>query len=100
VHELTSAFELYLGRNSNMIETFRRFPVMLLPLLLIACNQGDDITVTISAEQQQLTAENAVEFVANSEQQLSGLGQEAERMAWVYSNFITEDTEKAGGTGS
>jgi peptidyl-dipeptidase A len=67
---------------------------MLLPLLLIACNQGDDITVTISAEQQQLTAENAVEFVANSEQQLSGLGQEAERMAWVYSNFITEDTEK------
>ena len=67
---------------------------MMLPLVLVACNQMDDLTVTISSDDKKITAESAVNFVAQSEQQLSELGQEAERMAWVYSNFITEDTEK------
>ena len=66
-----------------MIMVFRCFSVMLLTLLLIACHQKDD-----------LTAKDAIEFVAQSEQQLEGLLQENERMAWVYSNFITEDTER------
>lgn len=72
----------------------KRLPVMMLPLVLVACNQMDDLTVTISSDDKKITAESAVNFVAQSEQQLSELGQEAERMAWVYSNFITEDTEK------
>jgi len=77
-----------------MIKTFKRFPVMLLPLVLFACDQADDLTITISSDDRQLTAKNAVEFITDSEQQLATLGQEAERMGWVYSNFITEDTEK------
>lgn len=72
----------------------KRLPVMMLPLVLVACNQMDDLTVTISSNDKEMTAESAVNFVTQSEQQLSELGQEAERMAWVYSNFITVDTEK------
>jgi len=65
-----------------------------LPLVLIACDQNDNLTVTISNNNEQATAASAVEFVARSEQQLGELAQEAERMSWVYSNFITEDTER------
>jgi peptidyl-dipeptidase A len=39
------------------------------------------------------TAEEAVAFVADAEARLERLGQINERMAWVLSNFITEDTE-------
>jgi len=81
-----------------MIKILSRYFVMLLPLLLIACEQMDDVTITVTAEADSLTAEGAVEFIARSEEQLSELGQEAERMAWVYSNFITEDTEKLSAT--
>jgi peptidyl-dipeptidase A len=51
---------------------------MLLPLVLFACGP----------------AKNAPEFVANAEQSLTVLMQESERMAWVHSNFITEDTQQ------
>lgn len=77
-----------------MNRTFKRCLVMLFPLMLFACDQADDLTITISSDDRQLTAKNAVEFITDSEQQLATLGQEAERMGWVYSNFITEDTEK------
>lgn len=72
----------------------RRFSLMLLPVLLIACDQMHDLTGVKPARDGKLTADDAVEFIAQSEQQLSGLLQENERMAWVYSNFITEDTQK------
>jgi peptidyl-dipeptidase A len=39
------------------------------------------------------TAEEAEEFVARAEEQLERLAVEAERAAWVQSNFITLDTE-------
>jgi len=81
--KLTSAVGLNQNRKLAMIKIFNRYGAMLLPLVLFACNP-----------QEQLTAESADEFVTNSEQQLAGLMQESERMAWVYSNFITEDTEK------
>lgn len=77
-----------------MIMVFRRFSIMLLPILLIACHQKDDLTGTKSGRDLDLTTKDAIQFVAQSEQQLEGLLQENERMAWVYSNFITEDTER------
>ncbi len=77
-----------------MNKTLKRLGPMLLPLVLFACNQADDSPFNSSGKHQQLTAGNAVEFVTNAEQQLAGLMQESERMAWVHSNFITEDTEK------
>jgi len=77
-----------------MIRTFNRLGLVLLLLVLFACGQVDDSTVASSGTHQQLTVENAVEFVVNSELQLAGLMQESERMAWVHSNFITEDTEQ------
>ena len=61
-----------------MIRTFNRPGLILLPLVLFACGP----------------AENAPEFVANAEQRLTVLMQESERMAWVHSNFITEDTQQ------
>ena len=92
--QLTSVAELRMNRNFTIMNIIKRLPVMMLPLVLVACNQMDDLTVTISSNDKEMTAESAVNFVTQSEQQLSELGQEAERMAWVYSNFITVDTEK------
>jgi len=76
-----------------MIKTFNRFGAILLPLTLFACQQMEDSPITAMGDYQQLSAESAVEFIATSEQQLAGLMQESERMAWVHSNFITGDTE-------
>lgn len=77
-----------------MIKTFNRLGALLFPLVFFACGQVDDSPLTSPGKHQQLTADNAAEFVASSEQQLAGLMQESERMAWVHSNFITEDTEQ------
>jgi len=83
-----------------MIKTFKRFPVMLLPLLLIACDKTVELAISVSGEDSGPAAENAVEFIASSEQQLTDLGLEVERMSWVYSNFITQDTEKLAAIGN
>ncbi len=78
-----------------MIQMCQRFVLILLPVVVLACEPMDDVTVTATASgADEPTAENAVEFVRQAEAQLSELGQAAERMGWVYSNFITEDTEK------
>ena len=77
-----------------MIKLFNHLPIILLALLLVACNQMDGSGVTVAGNTGDLTATDAAEFVEQSEQQLAILLQENERMAWVYSNFITEDTEQ------
>ena len=71
----------------------RNLVLILLLLLLVACERTDSLTVTISNDQQEATAERAIAFVEKAEQQLTELGLEAGRMSWVYSNFITADTE-------
>jgi peptidyl-dipeptidase A len=76
-----------------MIKITRHVPAIFLVLILFACKQADDSTVTALADPVNLTVEDAVGFVAQSETQLGDLLLENERMAWVYSNFITEDTE-------
>ena len=75
-----------------------KLSILWLPLVLIACDQNDSLTVTITNNNEQATATGAVEFVARSEQQLGELALEAERMSWVYSNFITDDTERLSAT--
>jgi len=78
-----------------MIETCKRLFLTILPLVLVAGNQMDDATVTAAGNSEaQPTPESAVEFVLQAEADLETLGQRAERMGWVYSNFITFDTEK------
>ena len=77
-----------------MITVFRLFSIMLLPILLIGCHQKDEQTAFESTGEVNLNAGDAIEFIAKSEQQLERLLQENERMAWVYSNFVTEDTER------
>jgi len=78
-----------------MIKICQRTFLTLLTLLLLACEPMDELTVTVSSNSDaEPSAEKAVEFVLEAEAQLEELGQEAELMAWVYSNFITEDTEK------
>ena len=75
-------------------QNLARNPVLILLLLvLIACERTDSLTVSISSDQQEATAERAIAFVEKAEQQLTELGLQAGRMSWVYSNFITADTE-------
>ncbi|MDX2417735.1 MAG: M2 family metallopeptidase, partial [Xanthomonadales bacterium] len=76
-----------------MFKIIQRFPAMLLIWLLFACDQADDPTVIQSVSTGDLSPKDAVEFIARSEKQLADLLTENERMAWVYSNFITPDTE-------
>jgi len=78
-----------------MTKICTRFSLLLVAVMLLACEPMDDLTVTVSSNNDaEPSAEKAVEFVLDAEAQLEELGQEAERMAWVYSNFITGDTEK------
>jgi len=78
-----------------MTKICARIFLTLLTTMLFACEPMEDLTVTISShDDAEPGAEQAVEFVEDAEAQLAELGQDAERMAWVYSNFITEDTEK------
>ena len=78
-----------------MTRICNRILLTLLPLMFLACEPMDEVTLTVSSNNDaEPTAEQAVEFILEAEAQLEALGQETERMAWVYSNFITEDTEK------
>ncbi|MGD8384411.1 MAG: M2 family metallopeptidase, partial [Lysobacterales bacterium] len=77
-----------------MITRPTRLPAVLLTLLLAACNSSNSITFSTSKDEEKPTPEQAAAFVADAERQLADIGQEAERMAWVYANFITSDTEK------
>jgi peptidyl-dipeptidase A len=76
-----------------MFKITRHMTVLLLLSMLFACKQTDDSIATQTATPVALTTEDAIEFVAQSEAQLADLLVENERMAWVYSNFITQDTE-------
>jgi peptidyl-dipeptidase A len=67
--------------------------VLSLFMLLIACRQAEDPGDTGVPGYTDLTVKDAVDFVAQSESALTGLLYENEHMAWVYSNFITHDTE-------
>jgi peptidyl-dipeptidase A len=65
--------------------------------LLVACGPSsepptEDVTVAV-VETSGPGPEEAVAFVAEAEETLARLGQLNERMGWVLSNFITEDTE-------
>jgi peptidyl-dipeptidase A len=82
----------------SMIKTLACYPIALLALLLMACEPGDQSAVTRAAGHDVLTAEGAIEFVTRAEQELEVLAQEAERMAWVYSTYITQDTEQLSAT--
>jgi len=75
-----------------MITRLTCLPAVLLTLQLAACNSSNSISLSISGDEDKPTPQQAVEFVADAEKQLADLGQEAERMAWVYANFITTDT--------
>ena len=68
--------------------------LVFLPLMLVACYEAGNSVTDDATPHGKLTAANAVKFVDLSEQQLALLLQENEQMAWVYSNFITEDTEQ------
>jgi peptidyl-dipeptidase A len=77
-----------------MIKAFNLSLAVLLSLTIISCKQTDDPAISQSQNSDKLSAEDAVEFIRESEETLTELLQENERMAWVYSNFITEDTEQ------
>lgn len=65
----------------------------MLSLALIACEPNDTIVNPAGvARQDSGGASAAAEFVRSAEAQLESVAVQAERAAWVYSNFITDDT--------
>ena len=79
-----------------MIKSQLRLLPLLLILTIVACEKPDKSqSVGVdSAAAKALTAADAKAFVDEAERQLESQSQESGRMSWVYSNFITEDTEK------
>lgn len=77
-----------------MIKAFNLSLAVFLSLTIFACKQTDDPAISQSQNSEKLTAADAIEFIRESEDTLTELLVENERMAWVYSNFITEDTEQ------
>lgn len=59
---------------------------------LSGCNAVQKSTVQTAAIQQTLTAQDAESFLTATEKELVQLGLEGSRAAWIYANFITEDT--------
>ena len=68
-----------------------RLVFLAMSLALTACDQAANQP---QATEDVLTAQAAMDFVDNAESELAALGQHAERMAWVYSTHITDDTEQ------
>ena len=89
----TWAVRSNMNKDPAMFKIIQRFSVILLAMLLFACDQADDPTVIQSPDMGELSPQDAVEFIARSEAQLADLLTQNEHMAWVYSNFITPDTE-------
>jgi peptidyl-dipeptidase A len=71
----------------------RHSAFFLLLLLLSACGPSDQSSSNEVAIYNDLTPAGAARFVAQAEEELASLLAENEKMAWVYSNFITQDTE-------
>ncbi len=46
-----------------------------------------------TAQKDAVTPESAKSFIAEVEQQLTGLGEEAARASWIRATYITEDTQ-------
>ena len=76
-----------------MLKAILRLPALLLTFVLLACNQADDPVSTQKVISKELNVQDAIAFVTHSETELAELLSENERMAWVYANFITQDTE-------
>ncbi len=80
-----------------MKNTYPLYALCAFALILSACGPSPEDAVKTAAGTQPATAgptaSEAIEFVAGAEEKLAKLGQHNERMAWVLSNFITEDTE-------
>jgi peptidyl-dipeptidase A len=80
-----------------MSKTLNLTVLLAAALLVMACEPAP-VTVTkeVSAEPQASgpTVQEAMAFVADAEERLAVLGQNSERMSWVLTNFITEDTEQ------
>ena len=67
--------------------------VWALSALLSACGPAEDAAPGSPRENGAVTSQTAREFVRQAEQQLSELLQKNERVAWLNSTFITDDTE-------
>lgn len=68
----------------------------LLCLVLPACQPSDSDELAVDGQTQAdiIDVPAAQAFVHSAEAQLEELGQRAERIAWINSNFITSDTEQ------
>lgn len=62
-------------------------------LSLTACNDANKSNA-IPVVAQAVTAQDAKQFLAKSEQELQALYLESNRAEWIYANFITEDTSE------
>ncbi len=81
--------------HSGMFSLQRWLLMLALPVVLIACHNASS---TASADDDQAaassapTAEEARAFIEKAEAELSAIGVETARAAWIQNNFITDDT--------
>ncbi|MFT5758181.1 MAG: peptidyl-dipeptidase A [Alteromonadaceae bacterium] len=77
-----------------MLKTFKYTGVaLIIAASLTACNQPSATAPTAQVETvKALTANDVDAFLATTEKELVALNIEGSRSAWIYSNFITDDT--------
>jgi len=77
-----------------MLKTFRLVVTIALSLVIFACEPAGDRGAARKETGAETTAADAIGFATQAGDELAGLLAENERIAWVYSNFINEDTER------
>jgi peptidyl-dipeptidase A len=81
----------------NITKTFKLTAIALVVTTsLVACNQekqnSDAATQTKQTSVKALTSEDAQVFLDDVAKEMTTLGVSGARAAWIYANFITEDT--------
>ncbi|MDP7593834.1 MAG: M2 family metallopeptidase [Litorilituus sp.] len=82
----------------NITNTFKFSAItLILTSSLTACNQEQNTNTAENTTKQQvtsktLTSEDAQLFLDNVAKEMVELGKSGARAAWIYANFITEDT--------
>jgi len=71
----------------------KKISFVLALVLISACNQAPADKPESKPEAKQETKETAQEFIKRAETEMLEVSMNAERAAWVNSNFITEDTD-------
>jgi peptidyl-dipeptidase A len=78
---------------NNITNTFKFTSIALvIAASLSGCSQVQSNSTTSQTEEKALTSQDAQVFLDDVAKEMTALGVSGARAAWIYSNFITEDT--------